>query len=269
MGGDLICIGICFGLDGGVTASVRCNASKAEAQSSLAVISPKHYFSQVSSATKTCFSLFSTQVLRSRRLPMPSAEKKFTYLRNCDIKLHGASQMTTLAECPVCYKRLHRRTAIQCLRCQECFHEACLEDHNKPYPDIEFSPAEERDGRFLYLPGFKPLVIRHEPPRTALCVALQILCKRTPRVEQFASQSAPSAGRPKRGMVLLLTSVRKVIRAREHTPLGSPWSWAPVWMMRPMGGLESIWLVWPRFWFGAPGATYDSIAGVGVLVDIT
>ena len=142
---------------------MRCNASKAEAQSSLAVISPKHYFSQVSSATKTCFSLFSTQVLRSRRLPMPSAEKKFTYLRNCDIKLHGASQMTTLAECPVCYKRLHRRTAIQCLRCQECFHEACLEDHNKPYPDIEFSPAEERDGRFLYLPGFKPLVIRHEP----------------------------------------------------------------------------------------------------------
>ena len=51
------------------------------------------------------------------------------------------------------------------VRCQECFHEACLEDHNKPYPDIEFSPAEERDGRVLYLPGFKPLVIRHEPSR--------------------------------------------------------------------------------------------------------
>jgi len=37
------------------------------------------------------------------------------------------------------------------------------------------------------------------------------------------------------------TSVRKVIRYREHTPLGSPWSWAPVWMMRPMWvGVEAI-----------------------------
>jgi len=29
------------------------------------------------------------------------------------------------------------------------------------------------------------------------------------------------------------------VRDREHTPLGSPWSWAPVWMVRPMGGLGS------------------------------
>ncbi len=89
-------------------------------------------------------------------------EQRFTYIRECDIRTSGdGSNTTKLAECPVCYKRMHRRTAYQCLRCQECFHEECLEDHNNPFLDTNIRPADVRDGRVVHLDGFKPGVIRY------------------------------------------------------------------------------------------------------------
>lgn len=98
-------------------------------------------------------------VLRSGRVL--NMEQTFTYLRECDIKSSGDGETTKLAECPVCYKRLHRHKAIQCLRCQECFHQECLADHDKPFPDMNISAADVRDGRVLHLDGFRPFVIRY------------------------------------------------------------------------------------------------------------